>query len=215
MDDEARPAVTRSGCPTMGKKSPVGAILGPASETEGRAATRVACSRTITPRDVVLCEPSEVPESTRNLPSFEKSPAKYDELGAVSTTPMRLSVESFAKDTQAGRCPAGRAELVRRILAPSDERQLTGSMLDGHGNGPHYGYLNITGMGTKCRDGSSGRGISHGHARTPVAGSTPGARRIAFFAVCVRRDRRESANASRCYRRGRSPRCPWGGTQNA
>ncbi len=148
------------------------------------------------PQDLVLCEPSEVPEIMQNQPPFEKSPGKNDELGAGSKAPIRRSVEACANDTPVG----------REILAPSDERQLTRSMLDGCGNSSHYGHLCTAGMGKKCRDGFSDGGISQENARMRGAGSALSAWRIAFLPACVRQDQGAFAGASRRSRRGRSPR---------
>jgi len=147
-------------------------------------------------QDLVLCEPSEVPEIMRNQPPFEKSPAKNDELGAESNAPIRRSVEACANDTHVG----------REVLAPSDERQLTRSMLDGCGNSSHYGHLCTAGMGKKCRDGFSDGGISQENARMRGAGSALSAWRTASLAACVRRYQGALPGASRRSRRGRSPR---------
>ncbi len=113
------------------------------------------------PQDRVLCEPSEVSEIMRNLPPFEKSPAENDELGAVSKAPIRQLVEPCAKDTPMGQCAPRWAEVARRVLVPSDEWQLTRSMLDGCGRGSHDRCLSTAGMGKKCRDGFSDGGFSH------------------------------------------------------
>lgn len=145
----------------------------------------------------------------RNLPPFEKSWAENDELAAVSKAPIRQPVESRAKDTPMGQCAPRWAEVARRVLVPSDEWQLTRSVLDGYGYSSHYGRLCTAGMGKKCRHGFSDGGISHIDARTCGIGSTLGAFRITCLAVCVRQDPRASTGASRCNRRGRSPRCLW------
>ncbi len=158
------------------------------------------------PQDLVLCEPSEVPESMQNQPPFEKSPGKNDELGAESKAPIRRTVEACAKDTPVGQRARRGAEVAREVVAPSDERQSTGSMLDGCGNSSHYGCLSTAGMGKECRDGFSDGGISQESAWMRGAGSTLSAWRIAPLAACVRQDQGAFAGASRRSRRGRSPR---------
>ncbi|GEM_PF-2213542 len=165
------------------------------------------CSRTTVPQDAVLWEPSEVPEIMRNLPPFAKSPGKNDELGAESRAPIRRSVGPCATVTPPGRRTPRWAVIARRVLVPSDERQSTRSMLDGCGHSIHDGCSSTAGMGKKCRYGFSDGGISHVDARMRGAGSTLGASRIGVLAVCVRQDPRALTSASRCNRRGRSPRC--------
>lgn len=206
--------LTRLSCQGEGEVSSGESFSDPPGRQRDLLPMLAVCSRTTVPQDAVLWEPSEVPEIMRNLPPFAKSPGKNDELGAESRAPIRRSVGPCATVTPPGRRTPRWAAIARRVGVPSDERQSTRSMLDGCGHSLHDGCSSTAGMGKKCRDGFSDGGISHVDARMWDTGSTLGALRMTFLAVRARQGSGASAGASRCNRRGRSPRCLWARMQD-